>query len=138
MSKGGFMVYAPPSISESTKLMVQEQRRFRKKGTEVENFLFFHDKNRRLTMATHNDEGVYDKFSLVTDFDLMEMCVYMTSLEIFITDVVTLSVTNESDKYHIVYDGKIISSTPIADLIKELSFERVLTQAAKVYLSEKD
>ena len=66
-------------MSESTKLMVQEQRRFRKKGTEVENFLFFHDKNRRLTMATHNDEGVYDKFSLVTDFDLMEMCVYMTS-----------------------------------------------------------
>jgi hypothetical protein len=138
MSDGGFMVYAPPSVSEATKLKVQEQRRFRKKNTEIENFLFFHDKDRRLTMATHNSEGVYDRFSLVTDFDLMEMCVYMTSLEIFITDVITLSHPHEPDKYHIIYDGKIICSTPIHILIKKLSFERALTQAAKVYLSEKD
>jgi hypothetical protein len=132
------MVYAPPTPrSVRDKNKVDAQRRFRKKGTGIQNFLFFLNEDRRLTMATHNSEGVYDKFMLVKDFDMMEMCVYMTSLEIYITEVVTLSEPDEEDLYQILYDGKIICSDTVANMIEKYSFEKVLTDAAKMYLMEK-
>ena len=134
-----YMIYAPPTPkSVWDKKKINSQRRFRKKGTGIKNFLLYLNKGRRLTMATHDDEGVYDKLMLVEDFDMMEMCVYMTSLEIYVTEVVTLSEPNEEDTYQIIYDGKIICSSSVASMIEQYSFDKVLTNAAKMYLMEKE
>ena len=134
-----YMVYAPPTPKSAwDKKKINSQRRFRKKGSGVQNFLLYLNKDRRLTMATHNDEGVYNKFMLVEDFDMMEMCVYMTSLEIYVTEVITLSEPDKEDTYQIIYDGKIVCSSPIPTMMEKYSFEKVLTNAAKMYLMEKE
>jgi len=133
------MIYAPPPArNKADWKRINSMRQLRKEGTGIENFLFFHNKNRRLTMATHDIEGVYDKYKLVEDFDLLEMCVYMTSLEIYVTEVVTLREANKDEHYQIIYDGKIVCAIPVAEMIKKYSFQKVMTEAAKLYFSEKD
>jgi hypothetical protein len=132
------MIYSPPQKRTKKDLdRIKRQRKKKKKGTEVENFLFYKDASRHLMMGTHDEEGVYDKVSRVEDFDLMDMCARMSSLEIYVSEVYTLEEKGE-DVYQIIYEGKIVCSQPIHKLIEDWGYEKLLTQAVKVYLSSKD